>query len=65
MKGWFQNMDGKSGNDLRGLITMCSADYQDMVSVACYAIEHGFEVRYAGDGNLIIRLTPKQNGSEN
>jgi|GEM_PF-6875374 len=31
-------------------------DYQALVSLACYAIEHGFDVRYAGDGILNIQL---------
>ena len=29
--------------------------YMDLVNVACYAIEHGFDVEYIGQGNLMIR----------
>ena len=46
--------------NLQRLVTMRNPEYQDMVSVACYAIEHGFDVSYEGCGNLIVRLKPRE-----
>ena len=43
-------------NENRLLPVMGYTEYQELVSVACYAIEHGFDVFYEGSGNLIVRL---------
>lgn len=50
--------------DLRKIFVMTHDDYQDIVEVACFAVQRGFSVRYAGEGKLIVDLNPEQNGEE-
>jgi hypothetical protein len=42
-------------------VTMTRDDYQSMVSLALYALEHGFDVEYVGCGDLLVKHIPKQN----
>lgn len=49
-------MDEIQRENFRQIMTMCNADYLDIVEVACYALERGFTVRYNGQGNLIVQL---------
>jgi len=44
------------------LVTMDGGDYQDLVSVACYALEHGFSVSYRGQGILLVSKEPHPPG---
>jgi len=42
------------------MITMSNEDYQDIVAVALFAIEHGFEVEYVGLGDLLVKHIPRE-----
>lgn len=35
---------------------MHDSAYLNIVDVACYALEHGFTVRYVGRGSLVVEL---------
>jgi len=54
-------MQENQSHEPQRLVTMRNPEYQEMVSVACYAIEHGFDVSYEGCGNLIVRLKRREN----
>jgi hypothetical protein len=39
---------------------MTNPEYQNLVTMALYAMEHGFQVEYVGAGDLLIRQIPQQ-----